>query len=798
MSSGEVATDWGEKSIIFDKVRFEVGTKQLHIESEAQTRYDIIDRVVKEVLGWEHGQVVVEERQEQELRGYIDYILRAGDVRIVIEAKKVGATFPNPTKVKRIRLNSSLLKSGDVGKAITQALEYSKSKIAQITVVTNGLCWCCFETDKALSDPNTEARLLFPFQEEKDASELFNLLSNKNISEHGTSIFSGENKSTPENKLLKIVPDADTRVGRNNIADYIAPALDSALHSESIINNSDFLRSCFVYTTARQKFDKTLSMHIVDIKPISITPAKRLKTKINNTIESLIKYGKPESAPPVTLLIGGVGVGKSTYLRHYELVSGKDALEKKKVHWIYIDFESMGRNGNVRDFLYGKLKDYLLNTHQEEINGLKTGVYSLISNNETEFNKIITDHIKKDFDNTEPFVDKMFKYLSKEQLCVLVLDNTDLYEDEELEKDVLSEGLALAKRLYCHVIISIRDVTYVDHKHDSLFDAFELKPLWLDPPPFREVLSRRLILSAQILKGKSAKITASNGMNFVVPDLSVFFEIVQKSLLSGIAGNFLEAFADLNIRKGLSLVVNFLNSGHIHADKAINTYITKANYLFPFHEVFKGSILGQWKYYRESKNQQCINLFDSRLSAKNLKLLRLCILAHLYSKARSEETAKVEAKECFKIFTKLGANTEQILFVLNDLLNYGLIKTNDAKAVSTDSVVYITKAGGYHYIYLSCTMPYVEACLYDTSIEDISVWHDLADLTQQIETENNTWKRMRLRRSRFEIFSKYINDLENENIKLLGSDSHEPHIEKIIGSVGKEFDKAITSISIRK
>ena len=408
---------------------------------------------------------------------------------------------------------------------------------------------------------------------------------------------------------------------------------------------------------------------------------------------------------------------------------------------------------------------------------------------------IITEHIKNDFDAVEPFVNKVFKYLSQTQLCVLVLDNTDLYEDEGLEKLVLSEGLALAKNLLCNVIVSIRDTTYVKHKNDSIFNAFELKKIWLDPPPFKEVLARRLSFSALVLKNHKAKIPFSKGMVLTVPDLSKFFEIVQTSLLSGAAADFIESFGGQNIRRGLGIVINFLNSGHIQADRALNAYLTSdTNYTFPFHEVFKGSILGQWKYYKESRSPECINIFDSRLNSKRLRLLRLYILGYLYTNAQSEETTVVAAAKCIEIFSKIGASTRQTLFVLKDLIKYQLIKETNSAEVNKDSHIFITKSGAYYFISLGTRLSYVEACLHDTTLDDLDVWHELSAITQSIEGEQDIAKKMNLRKERVKLFSNYLKLIEDEGSNLLGPDHHQPFIGRMSVCLDREFNSALNSI----
>lgn len=808
--------DWGVKSKVFDDIQEHAGEANLSEASEAQTRFDVIDRLVRDVCGWEYGQISVEERQESKIRGYVDYVLRSGDITLVIEAKKAGAAFPNPTKARSLSIKGSVLGKGEVSAAIQQALEYAKSKSAQVCVITNGASWIYFRMQDVLSLDNPKADLLFPFDEDKHAEKLFDLFSNKNIAEYQLRKFDTENSNItnlPENKLLSVVNDPEIRVGRNNITDHLAPALDGIFHSDSILDNENFLKSCFVYTTSRTKYDKNLAVHLTDTKPVSIGPARRVRTgKKGSGVESVVEYGKPASAPPVVLLVAEVGSGKTTYLKHFQLVHGKHLLKKRNVHWIYVDFEQMGRGGNIRDFLYEKLRWYLLDpnktlktdyehliepAYSDEIEGLRTGPYALLAEDDDEFKKLVTEYIRSDLDKGEPYVDKLLSYLARNDLCVIVLDNTDLLEDEDLEKGVLSEGLALAKKLHTHVIVSIRDTTYVKHKNSSVFDAYDLKTFWLDAPPFAQVLSKRLSLSALALRRKSAEIAFSGGIKLKVPDLSKFFDIVKEGLLSGSGGLFIESSAGQNIRRGLNLVKNFLTSGHVSADKAMQSYISGKGYTFPFHEVFKGSVLGQYKYYKERRSD-CINLFDARLGAENLRLLRLCILSNLYHNSQNAETAKVSVKDTVKLFSKLGANAEQIMNVLNDLIQNQLVKAEDAAAVSINSDVFITKIGAYYFAHLSSSLPYIEACMYDTAIDDTKVWNELSSLTGLIEKSHSIRTRMELRQKRASIFVKYLDSIERKSIAALGEDKHKPHIGRVATAVDREFKMALNAIARQK
>lgn len=806
-------TDWAVDSFVLDEIKKAVGEKDLSHESEAQTRFDIIDRILREFLGWNYGQIKVEPRKSLEEQGYVDYILRANDIRIVVEAKKLGASFPSPTKAERLKLRGMVLAKQPIAAAIDQALEYSRSQVAGVTVVTNGSCWCLFDTHEALNSKDAYATILFPLEDSFHAEKLHDLLSSENVASHGLDSFREKVTPISQNRLLSVVPDSEIRVDRNAIADHITPALDFAFYSESLVDDSEALRDTFVYTTSRTKYDETLQMNLSDQKPETVRPATRIRSgKANGPMESLVRDAGPTHTPSPILLIAEVGTGKSMYLRHFELVKAKEIIKQRQAHWIYVDFYKMGKSGDVREFMYQSLSDYLLKpkggahidfdtvigpAYESEVESLRIGPFAITARDSKKFDEMVQEQIKKDFDAVEPYVEKIFRHLTKKHLCVLVLDNVDLFEDDELEINVLSEGLAFARKLKCQIIISIRDTTYVKHKNSAIFDAFELKKLWLDPAPFKEILSKRLSLSSRILKGKPATISFKKGIQLKVPDLSVFFDIVQRNILTGQSGDFFELFAGLNIRRGITLVKNFLTSGHIHADKALHTYMTSGKtYIFPFHEVFKGSVLAQHKYYSERRSE-CINIFDSRIPSKNLLLLRLCILSHLYRSAKSgsDEQAQVKIKQCIEVFSHLGAHPSQIIQVVTDLVEAGLAKQTDARDITIDTSIFITRPGGYLLLRLSSSMVYVEECMYDTYIADPDAWRKMTGLTYSIEREHDRKKKLKLREERLAVFLGYLNDIEDHTITVLGEGVHDRHLDSVQERVMREIRSSFKSLS---
>ncbi|WP_445458331.1 hypothetical protein [Flavobacterium sp. HNIBRBA15423] len=806
--------DWGEVSDIFAEIHKKALDKTLENESEAQTRFDLIDRIIKEILQWQHGQISVEPHTVGEKSGFIDYLLTAGDYKIVVEAKKVGAAFPSPTRRKKLKVNGTILGVGEIKSALEQAEAYAKNKSADVVIVTNGTCWCFYTTNYNDRD-KLHANILFPFEDLSDAEELFNIFEVHNVEQGSLLNISSELEAVLNNKIINTLDNSDYRLGRNSIADHIMKGIDSAIMSEALLNDEEVLKECYVESDSRTKFDKTLQIHLTQYKPSIIEPAKKIKRDQKaDAIADLIKVSAPNVSSPVTLIIGSVGSGKSTYLKHFELIKSKEILGKQKAHWIYVDYEKMGINGNPREFLYKSLNEYLLEDHKEnptdfdsvikpayekQIEALKRGPYALLSQNKEKFDEKIIEIIDRDFQNVEPYVEKVYNYITSQQLCVVVIDNVDLYEDDVLETSVFSEAISISKTLKCLVFISLRDSTFIKHKNSSIFNAHELKKFWINPPAFKDVLSKRLNYASRELKDESAIIELYSGSKLNVSDLGLFFKIVQKSVLNETNSKLIEYLSDRNTRKGITLIQNFLISGHIQADKAIRDYIEgESKFSFPFHEVFKGSILGPWKYYKEERSE-VINIFDSKLGSKKQQLILLYLLKYLQINARVDN-AEMEYSEIVSFVSNFGTSEDLCKKIVEKLFTFNLIHTNERHL--DNPKYFITLCGGYYISNLCKMFVYIETVMYDTNILNNELFNKICEITYLIEDSRDWLEKMNLRKIRVELFFNYLKGLEEELSKeielkeyLIIEDIIKTVIEEIENVIKKMGNNRIKSIS---
>jgi hypothetical protein len=274
-----------------------------------------------------------------------------------------------------------------------------------------------------------------------------------------------------------------------------------------------------------------------------------------------------------------------------------------------------------------------------------------------------------------------------------------------------------------------------------------------------------LSYSKKILEKKQAYLDFPNGIRFHVKDLSAFFDIVQQSILRGHAGTYIEAIAGLDTRRGLTLVTNFLTSGHIEADRALREYLTgNTSYYFPFHEIFKGSMLGQWLHFNEGRVEG-VNVFDSRLGSRRLRLLRSFLLQFLLNRSKTAESMEVTLSECLEVIGPMGASASQIQDVLAVLQRNGLVRTVGAERVNSDSTIVATKSGGYYMKMLTREFVYVEECMWDTAVESDETWRQLTDLTSNIEHEQVSYTRMLDRKKRIVIFLDYLQAIEEEVVR---------------------------------
>jgi predicted type IV restriction endonuclease len=156
--------------------------------NEADTRHQIIDRILHEVLGWPQESVSCEKSVST---GYLDYCLRDRAQRtvLVIEAKREGESFSlplkitkYPDKIQRVRLRT-LVTNAEIKAAVTQAVGYCPQVGCEYACVTNGHSFIIFRSFIRGKDYLDADALVIPSVEffSKSFTEAINLLGYDSI-----------------------------------------------------------------------------------------------------------------------------------------------------------------------------------------------------------------------------------------------------------------------------------------------------------------------------------------------------------------------------------------------------------------------------------------------------------------------------------------------------------------------------------------------------------------------------------------------------------------------------------------
>lgn len=789
----------------------------LNDANEAETRHKVIEKILKEVLGWTDDDISYEERCSEDGRTrFADYILRTATTSLIVEAKKAGAAFALPTKQKSAKLGG-VLREGEVGEAIRQVRDYCRTKHIPFAVVTNGSGWIVFPSLRTDEVPfeETQARIFCDLRDiQKRFVEFWELLSRERVSEGNleNELLSPERTQTAR-RVLSLVSEPGFRLGRNALYEYIEPAVNSALTDEAILNDVEALRVCYVKSSERVKYDSRLQMYVSDAKTYLGHRTVRVRSrKSQGYLETKIAQDVP-ATPRFVLVLGAVGSGKTTFLQYTRKISASGLIEGK-IPWLYVDFKKTTGNENPRQFLYSELLKMIDNdkefdlgdweqsikpSYSEVVKNLERGpLYLLKKSDPPSFDKEITNVIMQERQEVIPYVERVLINLMMTRPGFLVIDNVDQIDEEGRQNEIFSEAQAAAQRIGMNVIMSLRESTFLRHRNSPVFDAFQFDSIYIDPPNVLPVLSRRFSYAKHVLTNKPAELTLESGIRLTVPDVSIFFDIVAQSILTEDAGFMIEMLSGGDVRRGLSLVREFLSSGHTTADRALKAFIDEGRYHFPAHEIFKGAVLGKRKVYREEESL-LPNLYCSKLGSEGLQLLRFQIVHRLVTLAASPGFEGTAASEITDQLHRVGVPGNDVNNVLQTLFKSRVIGTTDGLPLSDKSVIIPTRLAGYLALMLGTSFHYVEMCLIDSYVYDDDTWKAIGESTKQIEAESDQLAGIILRIDRVRKFLKYLSMIEEKWIveckrrDLESSWGKQILATTVSQSIEKDFEKVIAS-----
>ena len=355
--------------------------------NEATTRLQLIDQLFFECLGWSREDCTSEESSDGL---YADYTFSTTRRVLIVEAKREGEYFEVPIEIgqhRRERSLSSLCADNPRLKdAVGQVARYCQQRGVPLGMVCNGHQLVAFIATRQDGTPPLKGRsLVFLSFEDmlSDYLSLWNSLSKAGITRGILEMrMLGQNSSPIPPKLSTTIIRYPGVKNRNPFQADLKAVSDLVL--EDLAKGQEleeqFLRECYCQSGA-------LSQHALISKEILRTRYAAIfdaQTPTPTLVPAVTKAGVTEdlishslSQRPI-LLIGDVGVGKTTFIRHLIKIEAKDLFDDALT--LYLDQGTQGTlTGDLKDFVLEEMRHQLLDSYGIDIEtrDFVRGIYHL-------------------------------------------------------------------------------------------------------------------------------------------------------------------------------------------------------------------------------------------------------------------------------------------------------------------------------------------------------------------------------------------------------------------------------------
>lgn len=625
------------------------------LSNEAQTRFSFIDLFLRDCLGWDVIETKVEVTQSGERTDY-----ECGSPRsLIIEAKRSSDQFQfpprGPKSGARVRLDSLCAFSKDVGDAVLQAQKYCQSRGVELAVVSNASQLIIFMATRndGLSPLSGDA-LVFDGYEEivKNFVTVFDAISRPGVTEQRYKpILSGKQSAATPSKLSSLCIQyhdysysSDFQESLRNAASLVIEDLG---RSDGV--ETEFLRECYCESGPISQYSM-LGKSIVAARYAALFPSGTTGSKLEQVNPRNSRKGEFSEkvmaealARRPLVLLGDVGVGKTSFLKHLMKVSASDVF--KKVISIYFDLGSEGALvKETKDALLEQVEvtlredlgvnkmdaKMLESIYKNELIEFDTGIMSQLREiNEASFQEKRLTLIMDLASRRESHLKRVLAFVAKSRAAqmVFVIDNAD-----QRSTSVQTDAFVIAQELSAHwssvVFIALRPQTFHASKRSGAVSAYPSKVFVIPPPKLEDAIDKRLVFAKKMAEGR-LPIQSIGGVSLHLESLSILIDVLRNSMSRNKdIMEFIVNVSSGNIRIAVELVSRFFGNPNVQSERIVGKVMDGDGYVIPVHEFAKTALLGDYSHFQESASLAS-NVFDITTADANEHFLSLLILSYL-------------------------------------------------------------------------------------------------------------------------------------------------------------------------
>lgn len=763
--------------------------------SESDTRSKIIDRILG-ILGWREPNIRREIHERTE-GTYLDYKLATTQPIFVVEAKKSFVKFEIPLGGQRFyRIGGVIKNSTELISAINQARSYAMNSGITYCCVTNGYQFVFFRATNSLG-VNWDQQLTVVFRSHADIlSRFLEFYSIFSLDSVAGGLFSqsipighlSANEVTRFHKFgAELKLDYETR-DRNVLFPYTRELIKLVFQSlDNDDASTELLEYCYVESPRDSSYERGIGELLKEHRTRIPDGATRLITKkkdagdfqshVTGLSDRKTHFGS------VTLLLGTVGAGKTTFLNRFRKIFARELIDEN-FFWIHVSFNAFVESqDNLSDWVNEQIKSSLSDNYADikpfdwaslqdiyikEIEELRDGLLNpLFRHDKTQYEIKLSEEIRTLTKATGNHLLRCLAYYAKRtgRQVVIVFDNADQHS-VAFQNEVFLLAHKYAQILRCIVFISLREESYWKNKDLGGLSAFHSTAFQISAPRIEQVLAKRFKYASKLIiedRAVTASAFASDNLGLNPGRIDSIFKALQGSLLGSDRRfiRFLEYTSPGEVRRALDFVGRFLTSGHTN----INRIIARIEYgepiiHVPFHEFLQSVMLGDRMYYREDLSD-VVNLFATDGKGDCSHFNRLAVIARLLSSISDSSdrgSGLVAISEIAHDCEAIGMTAETCISVISFLVRRRILATDTLVRDDFDAggSVRATAAALYYVGELATEFTYIDNILVDTEIGDDKVRKEIADISRTIFSETDRFKKLELRLERARKFIAYL------------------------------------------
>jgi len=711
--------------------------------NEATTRFRLIDSLFLECLGWTKDEMVLEEKQERE---YADYTFLLPRRTLIVEAKRESIGFELPAGKVRLEMSIPALMRLEpaIGEAVTQAAGYCQHRGVPFGAVSNGHQLIAFLASRNDAIPPLDGRaLVFASLEDMEANfaDLWNTLSKEGIREKRLLFrLTTTVPSIPQKLSATIVPYPGVtkrNVLQNDLLNLSDLILEDIVLSPEL--EARFLRECYSQGGQLSQFSlasKQVLQHRYDAlfpedaKSPSIVPAIT-KDGIANDLIALTIARQP------ILLLGDVGVGKTTFIRNLIKVEAASVFDRAIAMHLNLGSEAALESDlrrYVQQAIERQLRDdyhidiyeasFVRRTYAIDLKRFERSVAGELRHVNPELYRL--EEIKELTRLTSDRVEHLKRSLeeivkSRGRQIVVFLDNADQRDDQTQEAAFLI-AQELSQRWPALVFLTLRPETFNRSQRQGALTGYHPKAFTISPPRIDQAILKRLRFALKITRGE-LPVARLQRIGIQLQTLTTMVLILLQSLeYDSEIFELLDNLSGGNIRAALVMLTAFIGSGHVDTKKMLEIYENSKpkRYYIPPHEFMRAVIFGDSVHFDPGRSV-IANVFDiSSEDAREHFLLPLLLGTLQRFGTTSSNSGFVESQQVYDALQNTGFTPDQIDFAIARAMDKKLVQLSgrpiQVSAAELATSMRITPPGLYHVIRLTSSFYYIDAVIVDTPI----------------------------------------------------------------------------------